>query len=333
MSGRPGVKVGGWALTFVLSMALAGCDPGFDPRTLVTGLRILAVQAEPAEVEPGQDMTMRALVAYPGQSDSGLVYGFIACTPSESGCIESEEALVAADGDEAQAEVEYQKTSVRVGAGLVSNGLLVATGANLTTPSTILEGAADPIEGRNYQVQFFACDAEACLDGDSVSGGVDAIDDLPPEVSVLGIKRGRVSLSEVPNSNPTVESLELVNDGGDIISVLNGGKLSVGGGQIVTLSAVLPQGTSETYSFINDDGESEERVERMYVGWYSTAGEFSEATTLVDADSSTSEERSQVEFELPAQTDLNGESVGVYVVVWDRRGGIGWLTADLEIEP
>ena len=310
-------------------LPLMGCGEPFDSRTLVTGLRILAVKAEPPEAGPGVDVTYTALVTHPGRDGDALLYGFVACTPGLSGCLEQQEALAAAGGDEAQAQIEYQKTSMRYGIATVSGGHALGFGANMPLPLTLLDGD-DGGEGRNAQLSFFACEADACFSEGALSGDTSAVADLPPEVSVLGLKRARVSTSDAPNQNPTVSRLELIIPQGEAVAVEEGGTLAIPEGEEVSLRAVLPVGAAEAYTFLDDDGVVEERVERMYVGWYSTVGEFQDATSTVEVDED-GVPSAQVIFTVP-----EGEGSGpqqLYVVVWDRRGGLGWLTANFKVEP
>ena len=50
-------------VTFTLAaLALAACSPDFDPASKVDKLRVLAIKAEPPEVEPGSVATLESLV-------------------------------------------------------------------------------------------------------------------------------------------------------------------------------------------------------------------------------------------------------------------------------
>lgn len=307
--------------------ALTACGPSLDPRSLVSGLRLLAVQAEPAEVEPGAEITYRALVTDPGQDGAPLVYGFLQCTPGAAGCLEQEEALAASGGDAEAAEIAYQKTSVRYGLGTVEDEILVAVGANMQAAETLLDGAANPEEGANNQVTAFVCDAETCLSG--VSPSAEAAGGLPAEASVIAVKRARISTSAAPNHNPVFLDLRVGVDAG-----AGGGasaadpvppQLTVG--QPVTVAVTLPLEAAEPYVYVTDDGVPESRTERLYVGWYATGGEFESSTSLLEEVGG--QLVGQVSFTPPAAE----ASLGVYAVAWDRRGGIGWITGRIEVVP
>ena len=98
------------------------------------------------------------------------------------------------------------------------------------------------------------------------------------------------------------------------------------------LTAFIPRADVEPYQFTSDDGLTEARDERLYVGWYATAGEFAYNTSLVDA-AGGAEPNASVVWTLPAAGDVPGGLVDIYVVVWDRRGGLGWITASIILEP
>ena len=52
-----------------LATAAIGCAPDFDPFNLVDKPRILAVQADPPELKPGERAQLRALVYAPDQAE------------------------------------------------------------------------------------------------------------------------------------------------------------------------------------------------------------------------------------------------------------------------
>ena len=55
----------------LLLMLVMGCGPEFDPASLVTGLRVLAVKAEPPELAPGETSTLTPLIVDSRGMDAG----------------------------------------------------------------------------------------------------------------------------------------------------------------------------------------------------------------------------------------------------------------------
>ncbi len=51
----------------LLILLVTGCGPQFDPASYLTGLRVLAIKAEPPELAPGQTATLTPLIFQPGQ--------------------------------------------------------------------------------------------------------------------------------------------------------------------------------------------------------------------------------------------------------------------------
>lgn len=61
----------------VLVLALAGCADDFQPRSLLADLRVLAIEASPIDVAPGQEVTLRPTVFVPaGQTLTALSWKF-----------------------------------------------------------------------------------------------------------------------------------------------------------------------------------------------------------------------------------------------------------------
>lgn len=313
-----------------LALVGVGCGPEFTPRALVDELRILAVQAEPPEVAPGEEVTYRALVVHPEGEGALLVYGFVQCTPTLGGCLELVEAEAEAGGDPELAQDLYLETSMRFGAAPVVDGVIEALGANLRAPTSLLAGVEDPAEGANAQLSFFVCEAERCLASglSEEAGGSPGI----PEGAEVALKRVRVSTGEAPNHNPTVARLEIATGAAAPTTLEAGDEGVVPAGGDVELTAFIPRADVEPYQFTSDDGLTEARDERLYVGWYATAGEFAYNTSLVDA-AGGAEPSASVVWTLPAAGDVPGGLVDIYVVVWDRRGGLGWITASIILEP
>jgi hypothetical protein len=61
-------------------LSIAGCGPDFNPASYLTGLRVLAVKAEPPEVAPGQTATLTPLIFDNRGADAGaLTYRWSMC--------------------------------------------------------------------------------------------------------------------------------------------------------------------------------------------------------------------------------------------------------------
>lgn len=305
----------------LLSSTLFSCGPGFDPSSLVDELRVLAIRAEPAEVLPGQTFSYRALVANPQADAQPLIFNFVQCTPSAEGCLEYSEALERSGGDEAAAQNDYNKTSIRFGLDFGSATTLEPVGANLTASTSILEGASNPEEGENAQGNFIICKGDACGSESAEAFGADAL---------LALKRVRISQSESPNHNPEISGLRYgsdVGEPGDEL-VANQGRFPVQAQVPVSLWAELPESAVESYAYLNDDGQVEDREERPYLRWYATGGEFEASTSALEFNDDEGVWQSEVRFLPPAQELWPENGLVLYAIIWDRRGGLGWITVE-----
>ncbi|MFK7927108.1 MAG: hypothetical protein AB8H79_02885 [Myxococcota bacterium] len=265
-----------------------------QPQSQVVGLRILAIQAEPPELAPGETATLQALlVDLGGVSDNTLWVGCGPDAASNFGCPFDPSAL---DEDATFEEL--------IAAGVI--GLEPDLPPTLTAQEEWLEGLDEDeqLEGLNWTVNALALPADAPADGEFDFNQVES-----------AFKRVVVSRATTPNRNPglvdfTVDG-EVVADGE--VAIITPGKS-------YELAPVLADDAIQTYDFKNRDGEVEERVEQLYCEWFSTSGTVTEFNTLEPFLEST--------WVAP---DVTGRTGRWFVVVKDRRGGLSWLVRDWEI--
>lgn len=73
----------------LLPLLLAGCDPAVRSQT-VTGMRVLAIQADPPTARPGDKIRLEALVASRVENDPAIRLTWFACTVDFDACAEAE---------------------------------------------------------------------------------------------------------------------------------------------------------------------------------------------------------------------------------------------------
>jgi hypothetical protein len=92
----------GWKLLILTAgLTLAGCDPENTETTSesITGLRILAIQAEPASAQPGQTVRLRVLLASPVRHPDDLHITWNTCPhPSLEECAKADDLTPLAVG-------------------------------------------------------------------------------------------------------------------------------------------------------------------------------------------------------------------------------------------
>ncbi len=130
-----------------------------------------------------------------------------------------------------------------------------------------------------------------------------------------------------------VTGIEAIYEGGEAPTSMAtpGETLSLVPGARVTFNLILPGTSAEPYLFETDDGLLEERVERLYVGWYGGAGVFEFGSTDTYIDEATGEVKSMSPFEVPEALEDGQTEFPIHAVVYDRRGGIGWITIMAQI--
>lgn len=143
-----------------MAFVLAGCGESFDPPSLVTDLRLLAVRAEPPEIAPGGATSARlgALVADPRHAaeprEVSVVY--LSCTPSPGSLEANVCGLIETYADPARlpellaagaltCEPGAEAPGEEMGATLAFAGIEVCTHGDGCTPATVELGGV-PVE-------------------------------------------------------------------------------------------------------------------------------------------------------------------------------------------
>jgi hypothetical protein len=179
----------------------------------------------------------------------------------------------------------------------------------LVVPENVLDGLSEEEknEGLSYLFTLLAVpdveEIDENLDPESFSNDEE-----------IATKHMPVSLAETPNHNPFIEQILIEKN-----PFGPGTSLSVTPGQSYFIEPVLAFGPEE-YLFINSKGERETRIEEPYFTWYSTEGSF-------DLPYSEYGDAPGVNWTAP-KTPLRTEAT-LWVVVRDRRGGMGWAEQSL----
>lgn len=183
---------------------------------------------------------------------------------------------------------------------------------SLQVPADLLDDLPDEdrAEGKNYILTLSA------LAGDT---DLSAIEELSEDdLLELGVKRLPVAEGATPNHNPDISHLLI--DG--VVEVRPGGVLNVQRGQTYSIEPILSDDAIEDYEYVNSDGLTELRAEEPYFTFYSTDGSYLINFSLYPY--------SAVDWTAPV--DPLAETLTIWSVVRDRRGGMGWFTLTIEIQ-
>lgn len=299
-----------------LPLLMMGCEINQLARpTLVDRARILGVASEPAEPAPGDRVSLSSLAVDPEQGIGAV--SWFGCVLEESsgfGCTldtERLEELFAVDVESLTLEEQAAWFEEVQAAGFL--GVEPDLPPSFTVPADLLDDLSETeaIEGKNYLFTLSAIPGEGSLD----SLDLDAQGETKAE---SGLKRMPVSNNPNPNTNPVVESMVL--DGQ--FDVQDQDTLTLQAGQSYSFVMTLSESSVEDYTYVNSDGETEDRVEEPFVSFYATSGNFYQEISLYP----------YLEAEWTAPVDPDTPEHTLWFVVRDRRGGMTWMTLNLMIE-
>lgn len=323
---------------------LCACQEELTPRTTVDSLRILGIAAEPPEVYPGAGARIDALIVDPFGEGRSLDWFLTLCTPDgeRGGCLELNE-LLEQYPDPEYANSEYARCCVRGGSATPQNGVLNlgAPGlTRLTTSATMLDGVgeSEALNGTNAQLNLIVCVAGICSsstpseDDSPQSTGIT----LPQDQSALALKRLRVSTSPGSKVNRNPSLLGVYLNG---MPIQEGEEVVIEGGTHYELVPWPSSTTIECYENVTADGDIEQLSETPYFSWYATTGEFDEYFTepmlITDCDDPTPLDERFDEalntWTVPPLDGLESARQTLYLVMWDRRGGITWTVIPIQV--
>lgn len=256
----------------------------------VDRLRVLAVAATPAEPVPGDVVTFSALIVSPAVPLAGSAW--FACSAESSsdyGCQVDPALLEGGDTGSLDPEALAE-------AGMI--GFLPYLPPTWVVPTDFLDHLEEPdrLEGTFGMVYIVAFPEQ------------EEVSEADVEVAY---KRVPVSLASTPNHNPAVTGFAV---GG--YAVPAGGHVRLSPGEAYALDYTLADDAVETYTYRNSAGTDESRTEEPYASWYLQEGSFDQADVLWP--------HTRTTLHTPSEPSLTTQTV--WVVVRDRRGGMGWAS-------
>lgn len=270
----------------LLLPGLAGClTQELSPSWLIDRTRILAVRAEPAEPAPGDTVTFTSLSVDPDQDILVAWTGCVLESSGSFGCDPEQSSFI---------------------------GLEPVVAPTLAVPADLLDDLEPEqrLEGKNYILTL------AALPGDTDLSDPEGFDE--EDILEIAYKRMPVSAGGDPNVNPDITDVLLDQDQ----TVERGATVVVSPGQTYDLDPRLTDASIQTYTFVNSEGVTEERVEQPYFTWYATDGTFSNTLALYP----------ETEISWTAPTAPEQPEIQLWVVVRDRRGGMDWFEVSVVVD-
>ena len=312
----------------VMSIVLVACVPDRDDdESRIDRPRVIAIQMEPAEVGPRQRFALHAL--YAGGEEADLDWAF--CTDqkplSELGPISRD--CIAPNGS---------GLAEPFANGLEASAMMPADACRLFGPDRPppKDGEpagrpvdADPTGGYYQPLSLF-----------DYAGEEASLFEARVSCSLPGVTREQFAewnQRYVRNQNPVIDALE-AEQGGDVVALDSGGEpLVVQAGRKLSLRVWAPAcdrevspdaacGGAEPYLYF-DLGTRElvTRRENLRASWFASAGGFSESRSALirDRDGSSSDNV----WTAPRRE----QTVTLWIVLRDDRGGVAWQTHTLEV--
>lgn len=286
---------------------LLGCGEAFLPETVVVDLRVLGIQAEPAELRPGEAATLTALVKDPSRAAPPTIV-WLGCDPDPFGLGRSACSNPTVLQDLASAG---SSGTLPEGIHLIGFNEQARYSVSKDLFSVLPEGDPRRLKGTVGQVLALAV-------ADTVPP--DKLGDVFKKVqsgevkAVVALFRIVVREGEMRNTNP-VPSRLLV--GGEVIAPGAHALVKQGVDSPVVLEAT--EASFEPYQQTQPDGTVESKTERLISAWYSTSGRFSQPRLALDSD--VEDRFSPPGGEEPKDPLPESREGQLFVVLRDARGG------------
>lgn len=299
----------------LLAATLAGCGASFDSRTLLTKLRVLALQAGPVNPAQGETTTITPLVYSP--SDAALGFAWSWCP------------LLGQPNDGYVCPISQDD----------AGAMLAADGVTAALPPFDLGSAAAASFTNPFAPDRLAALCEAGFDGEAL----DCKNGFPIRVSVrvsqgadtqvaTTVVRLPVEAGAVSNANPVLGALSVELPSGTQ-ALDDAGSVQVPRLQHSPLHVAVDDSQAETYAGRGLDGGPATLRETLLFSWFAELGEFHDDRTLfIDGVESLAGATAD-SWTPPATREDARTAARLIVVVRDDRGGVGWTTATASLEP
>jgi hypothetical protein len=295
--------------------ALTGCeDNDFDPGSRVTGLRVLAQQADNPYARPGEAIHLTSLSHEP--AGRPVTWAWAACVNPDSSSVEGCLEKVARDS-----ETSGASPLLSMGVGLTS--------FDYTVPTNALDGFdPDALPLAQVGLVSIACPGELTFNGTGelpfgcTEAGTGR--ELGLDEYVVGIKRVYVRNTD-RNQNPAVA--QILFDGvawpADVIQEVDA--CDTDDNQFDDCSKSLSHkvavvATPESFEAGRDEfgRDFEEQVVAQY---YSTEGIFEDEVRVGD----------DPETRFVARKNASGQELTMWFVIRDDRGGVTWTERKIRV--
>lgn len=305
-----------WMVVLV-AFVTGGCQElDWEEYSEVTKLRILAVRAEPPEIGPGQVATVDALVTNPQGAPIALAWELCFVTEGPD-----EEYACLLDSESGE-----------------TLGVPLGQGDSVQVPYDLVDAAAGDLEAicdelLQAEVPEFV-QLPDCERGLEVTIRLTATSGDDREVGVKGLLlllEDEAARDDV-NVNPTIDGLLVDNTSASAGPV----EIDVVAGEPVRLQALVNSDEAQQYEAPDPDEEGarlDAENEVLSIAWFATHGRYDRQTTyfqdeVVEGAEFQNNTLNLLKGGTPAEV---GDTVTVWVVVRDDRGGVDYASWTLDV--
>jgi hypothetical protein len=299
----------------LLAAGLAGCGASFDSPTLLTKLRLLALQAAPVNPAQNEATTITPLVYSP--SNDPMDFSWSWCP------------LLGGPNDGYLCPITYDDASA----------MLAAAGVTATLPAYDLGSGPTASFTNPFAPDLLAALCAAGFDGQTL----DCKNGFPIRLSVrvtqgtaqqtgTTVVRLPIQAGAISNANPVAGALSVdLASGTQVLD--DAGTVQVPRLQDNLLHVAIDDGQAETYVGPGADGGTATLRETLLFSWFAELGDFHDARTLFIDGTNSLADQSADKWKPPVTRVDARPSARLIVVVRDDRGGVGWTSATASLEP
>jgi len=308
----------------------SACVEEMDPISLVNKFRVMAVQADPPEIRPGEGITHRVLFSDPKGDGREIQIVWFTCR----GRMTSSEDILASGGG----AVDPSTMTAADGCDLLGADFGTASGevAEYRVPAVPADVLDDLPEGETVAYAttvVILCAGGRFPVGLQTPGNIDGNAELcEGGDGIMALKTFRISEQDDDgrNTNPDIAEMRfkdkpLAEISGDVGDASTVGRFRCKNTEAclkgVKIYATL---TKESYQSYEEEvlGEVEVVDDDPYISWFVTGGNLGADRSRPAA--------SDMKFQVTWHPPLDGGRFALYVVAHDLRGGTSWKKYAIE---
>ena len=354
MRGTRAFRTMAWPCIALLfgGVGVTGCDPlDLTTPSEVVRLRVLAIEAQPAELAFGEQVALAPVIADPWNEGYSVQWmpcieaqlaGFAACdfenmlvdlTDPFSFAGLAQEQLAFTVDQQVVHDLMAERDPVDRAEGVPLQFILMLLPRGKTFFDYMPEFDVGRLDDEDYLTEYEQQAAEAmnqvfeALIRQSRIAYKRVIVSDPDSVGIAAHEDG--DCAELPglqrNTAPELAGLITIVEGVEIAHA-SSSTIEVPLGASLEMRPMWNPADQEAYYHVAWDGATECRTENPLFGWFATEGSFRDADgiptdySFLDADGIAA----SLEWRAPSATPIH-DPVEVWLTVWDRRGGIDHL--------